>query len=187
MKGKRKILLFSLLAMIVLAATVTLVYAYYIHRSNDLVNEFSPAPSVQPVVGESVGIYMLDGSSTNTAISVGETNYPVYVRAAIVLTWQGREDNGDNEIYFRPPVEGVDYKIAIGENWTENSDGFYYYSLPVSSNGTTTDLISDISILSEGDRYELSVEIIAQTIQAVGSDESGVPAVMDAWGWSRGD
>lgn len=185
MKGKRKILLFSLLALIVLVATVTLVYAYYIHRSNDLVYEFSPATSVEPVVEESVNTYMLDGSGTNTAIAVGETNYPVYVRAAIVVTWQRQDDNGDYEVYFKQPVEDVDYKIAIGENWNKNGDGFYYYSTPVSSNGTTTDLISDFKVIDEGDRYELSVEIIVQTIQAIGSDESGVPAVMDAWGWSR--
>ena len=187
MKSKRRILLLSLLALIVLGSTATLVHAYYIRSSNDLVYKFSPASSRAPVVGDPTRAFMLDDNvMENTAISVGETNYPVYVRAAIVVTWQRQDDNGGYEVYFQPPVEGTDYIITIGANWIKNDDGFYYYSSPVSSNETTTDLISDLNVINkELDQYKFNVEIIAQTVQAVGSDDSGTPAVKDAWGWDR--
>lgn len=65
-KGKRRLLLPSLLALIILAATITLVNAYYIHHSNDLVSKFSPAASYsQSAAVEPLNTAAPDDSAAN--------------------------------------------------------------------------------------------------------------------------
>lgn len=180
---------FALAVMVVTVATVPL-YARYVKQTEDVSNIFSRAEVTDPSVDES-----FDGvEKSNVKISVGETGYPVYVRATIVITWKKLvEVDGKFEevIYYDPPVVDDDYTLALvltelTDGWKKGSDGFYYYTSPVTSGGETSVLISSCKQMTNAnvpDGYFLSVDVIAQTIQAVGSTDDGdIPAYEDAWG-----
>ena len=69
------------------------------------------------------------------------------------------------------------------ENWTKNSDGFYYYTTPIQTGETSPLIVKCESVGESPDtQYFLSVNIISQTIQAVGSTDLGdIPAHKDGW------
>lgn len=177
-----------IILVVLMVAIVSLLNAYYIKNSNDVTNNFIPAVPVNPTVEEA-----FDGTKKeNVYFKVGDTGYPVYVRAKIVITWK----NEDGVVYFKPPKKGADYDYTIDLNlndWTEGSDGYYYYKEKVESNGQTSYLINKCvqlnSAVPPAEGYSLSVELIVQTIQAIGNtdDSSNNPAWKDAtWedtGW----
>ena len=69
--------------------------------------------------------------------------------------------------------------------WEQGSDGYYYYKSKVSADNETSILFTGCK-LADGakapDGYYLSVEIVAQSIQADGTDASGNHPVTLAWG-----
>lgn len=127
------------------------------------------------------------------------------------------DDSDDWDVIFAVPVKGeksddeADYKMERGANWdliendnaSANTNGFYcYYMKPVQSSGNVTDKTAYIKIPSPAiTTFEfldnarppvndciLNVEIIVQTIQAIGytdmdNDGDGYvePAWRDAW------
>ena len=110
-------------------------------------------------------------------VKVGNTGtVPAYVRASVVITWK----NADGEVYGVMPQKGTDYSITYcsdASQWVE-SDGIWYCVNAVPAGEDSPILIKECKKLStppEG--YDLSVEILAQSIQSV-PDE----AAEDAWG-----
>lgn len=183
--GSRKMkVLIALAAVALMAALSVAVYAYLSTAFDSVNNEFSVAPEEDPAINETFANNIKESVSVN----VGQTGYSVYVRVAIVVTWQ--DDN--NNVYAQKPVEGTDYSISLktGDDgaWFAGEDGFYYHKAPVESGMNTEVLINSCRQLTAApDGYSLHVEIIAQTIQAAGTtdpDSNGdsVPAVTDAWG-----
>ena len=119
-------------------------------------------------------------------------------------------------VHANQPVEGRDYVAEYAnlvtvsdlapDKWTKGSDGFYYYSSPVLKKTVTDDDGNTVNVratlpliaschLNIEDRdaiqcpegYVLNVEIVAQTIQAIGTTDAdtydaGTLAVVDAWG-----
>jgi hypothetical protein len=145
----------------------------------------------------------------DVSVSVGDNEYTVYVRAAIVATWVKEVLNDDDTVttlvHSDVPVLGTDYTLELNlpENgaalaagqWRLGSDGFYYYTSPVAGGADTAVLIKSATQIWNGqnpypvrdDGYVLRVEIAAQTIQAIGTTdaatyEGGKLAVEDAWG-----
>lgn len=184
---------FLFIALAVVVAVATFVSAKYIKRTEEVDNNFTPAVSENPTVIED-----FDGKvKENVYFTVGDEGYPVYVRAAIIITW--KDENGI--IYFLDPEKGIDYLIDLNlsnddTGWVyikadENDPyGYYYYQEPVKSGGKTDVLINSCEQIKKCsiDGYTLSVEIIVQTVQAVGfTDGDGVdpsteiPAYKDAW------
>lgn len=167
--------LFTVLILFVLlsASVVISVIAYYVRSTGDVTNTFSPAVAVDPTIE--------DGNS-NVKINVGVTDYPVYVRAAIVITWL---DEDGNTIFG---YDGTyDLKLNLTQNgWVEQSDGYYYFRKPVESGGQTDVLINTCTPTGNPDAYTLNVDVIAQTVQAVGNTDANgeIPAYQDAWGLS---
>ena len=178
MKQKSKRTTLPIILVLLVALIVTAVFAAYLKNSVELVNTFKPADSIIPEVSED-----FDGElKKDVKFSVGNTEYPVYVRAKIVITWQ----KADGTVYFKP-VEADDYEIDLNLTDWELKNGFYYYKEAVESNGNTTNLINSCTQIKEApaDGYTLSVEIIVQTVQAIGSTDSAngaeeVPAWEDA-------
>lgn len=174
-------LFIMLVAIIVVATSVA---AYYMRNTGEVKNTFNPAGSVNPIIEETFE----NNVKSDVYVKVGETEYPVYVRVALDITWQDNEGT----VYFFKPAEGVDYNLDLDlkpDGWIKGSDGYYYYTKPIESGGNTPVLIkeckpiysSNTSSLPEG--YTLSVNVIVQTIQAVGTtDTSNIPAYQDAWG-----
>ena len=168
-----KRLLTALILFLLLSASVAIsVIAYYVRSTGDVTNTFSPAVAIDPTIAE---------GNSNIKINVGETNYPVYVRAAIVITWLDEDGNtifGYNGIY--------DLELNLTQNgWVKHGD-YYYFKTPVKSGGQTDVLINTCTPTENPDEYTLNVDVIAQTIQAVGNTDANgeIPAYQDAWGLS---
>ena len=172
---KRKILT-SLIAVLAILAMAVGVYAYLSNSSGPLSNTFFPSPEVDPTIQEGFN----GEKKTDVYVSVGPTGYTVYVRAAIVVTWKDEKGN----VHAAKPVVGQDYSIDINDAYWFEYNGYYYCKQSVASNGKTAVLIQSCGKTGTApDGYQLSVQILAQTIQAAGTtDAGGVPAVTDAWG-----
>jgi hypothetical protein len=168
------ILLAFLLVAVIAAATV---YAYLQAKTPAVTNSVGAAGDHEVTITENFD----QTTKSNVRVQVGNIGYSVYVRAAIVVTWKDASGN----VSAVKPVAGTDYTISLNDiDWFETDDGFYYYRLSVKSGGSTSNLINTCTPV-EGKNpagYELNVEIISQTIQALGSSDSGVPAVKQAWG-----
>ena len=174
---------------VVLALAISLIvvtsFAYLI-VSGGLANKTEIAPEYSPTIVENpVGSYYVDTTTTE---------YSMYVRVAVSVYWL----SDSNSIYAHAPVEGQDYSIAFNTTDWFYEDGFYYYKIPATPQGTvlnktsgkTTVLVSDFATLptanvptdAGGDEYSLKLTMVAQTIQAKGTTDVGnIPAVEDAW------
>jgi len=124
-------------------------------------------------------------SEVNSDLSVTNLgNTEAYIRAAIVVNWM----DADGNVRGIAPVAGADYELSVNtEDWyLDNTTGFYYYKPIVEVNGVTGDttdiLVSDVTLkVKAPEGYELTVEVVAEAIQATGT-KNGTPAYSDAWG-----
>ena len=176
----------------VLCLGIGSVAAYLSTHTGAVENKFRNDIPTDPAIIED-----FDGNTkSNVKVRVGEAltpedprypGYSCYVRAAVVITWK---DNSGNVLGTAPVASTAgnpgDYFIDYNTNdWILYNDGFYYHKTAVNTGGETAVLIRNCypeSGQTPGG-YQLSVEIIAQTVQALGSTDSGdVPAVKDAWG-----
>lgn len=110
-------------------------------------------------------------------------NTSAYVRVLLVFTW--KDANGN--VYVNKPQINKDYQINadISNGWSiyPNSIGTfsYYYKYPVAAGDETPILIDSLSqipgvVVPENVKYALSVEIVADAVQAEPAD-----AVKEAW------
>ncbi len=93
-----------------------------------------------------------------------------YIRAAVVVTWMSEDQSKVTAI---KPEEGSDYEITYSKsvdessNWVLGKDGYWYYTVPVSIDSETTNLIERcVCKVTPPDGYYLSVEIVASSIQS---------------------
>lgn len=177
MHKKTKMMIFAVTAILLIALTAVSVFAYLRLNLGPVKNTFGAATDPAPTVDETFDNVV----KQNVTVDVGDPGYAVYVRAAIVVTWEDASGN----ILATPPVDS-DYEIDLNtSDWFKKGE-FYYYRTPIYS-GNTLPLINRLTKLKDApkDGYKLHVEIISQTIQALGStDDGGTPAVTDAWGVS---
>lgn len=175
-------------AYIVLAVVLVMLIASgstyaYLKWNGGVQNTFEYETSVRPAIEEEFN----DKIKKNVSISAGDTDYSVYVRAAIVATWV---DSSGNVVHAKEPVLGTDYSLNLNlspDGWFVGDDGYYYYALPVLSGNSTDNLITECKPLEEAPSigYKLNVDIIAQTIQSAGTtDDEDKPLVTEAWGIS---
>ena len=178
--------------LIIITGTTLTVHAY-LKWSAAVENKFTAETSALPTVNENFD----KKSKTNVTVNTGETEYSVYVRAAIVATWE----NIKGEVHANVPVPGVDYELQLNvdtdtdtsRDWFEK-DGFYYHKKAVKSSDETAVLINSCKPLKKApldkdnpeNIYTLKVKIVTQTIQSAGmtdGDETTtpVPAVTSAW------
>lgn len=171
---KKNLLAAVLIAVLVLCATAGTVYAYLSTASGPAANTFTPDAPTDPTISETFNNLV----KSDVKVEVGDPGYAVYVRAVIVVTWEDEDGN----VYAQTPVQGTDYIITIGENWFKKN-GYYYYTDMVNSGGSTAELITNCyQSATAPTGYQLHVEIISQTIQALGTtDDRDTPAVTDAW------
>ena len=115
------------------------------------------------------------GTVTNTG------NVDAYIRAAVVVNWM----DGVGNVYGIKP----NCTVTVNTGWTE-IDGFYYYTSPVVADGTTTTAPATVNCFdaAPSSAYSLSIEIVAEAIQAEGTLDSNdsITAVYDAWGVTPG-
>lgn len=151
---KSAFLLVALILILVVGAGTTL--AYIVDMSGPLSNIFSPS-NVACAVND-------DKSIKNTG------DVDAYIRAAVVVTWK---DNAGNVYGQKPNVT-----ITSESGWNKKADGYYYYNSSVAVGNKTAVLIKEYTLTgTEPDDYSLSIEIVAEAIQA-----NPANAVESAWG-----
>ena len=166
-KKQKKVisLLLSIALLLTLATGGTL--AYIVTKSAMAQNQF--------VAGYVTSSVNNNGTVTNTS------NVDAYIRAAVVVNWM---DNDGNVYGIKPS-----YTVAINSGWSQIGD-FYYYTSAVSSGRTTTTAPVTVAVSDDAPSgaYSLSVEIVAEAIQAEGTLDSNdsVTAVLGAWGLTPG-
>lgn len=159
------------------------VAAYLSYSTPVISNTFVADTDIYPTIGES----MTNNVKSNVAVSVSDQeDHAVYVRAAIVVTWRRENEPEDQEILLaQAPQPGTDYTLSLNltdTGWFEEG-GFYYYRPMVNPGASTAELITACTPNVTKEGYVLNVEVMAQTIQALGTtDAKGTPAVTDAWG-----
>lgn len=163
-------------ALLILSAITVSVFALFLKSTPETKNTFTAAVSVNPEITE----LFEENLKEDVCVRITDKGYPVYVRCAVVVNW--KDENG--YVHIEKPVENTDYILEAGTNWTKMDDGFYYYNYPIQTGETTPLIVKCEPVGNSPDTaYKLSVNIISQTIQAVGStDENNTPAHIDAWG-----
>lgn len=175
LNNKQLSLLISLL--LILTVTVGGTLAYIVTQTNAVTNTFTPA-KVTCQINET---FANDVKSNVTIENTGTTS--AYIRAAIVVTWKDEDGNIGPET----PVLGEDYVFEMGssDNWLKIED-YYYHKAPVAAEGEDdTKVLINSCKLKDGvtspEGYGLSVEIVADAIQAEGVDSNGNHPVELAW------
>lgn len=146
--------------------------AYLVDASGPVENQFKPA-SVTPSITETI-----NGSVKNDVKLINSGNVDAYIRAAVVVTWQMTDSDGIHVL----PAKNTDYSISWSKSgWIgADSNGYYYYTTPVSSGTETGVLFTSCSVASgvtPPSGYSLHVEIMGQAIQA-----EPISTVKTVWG-----
>ena len=165
----------SLVLLFTLAIGGTL--AYIVTNSAMVTNQFVPGKvaSQVNVSGDKIDV-------TNT-----DSNADAYIRAAVVVNWMDK----DGHVRGIAP-KAAEYTLSLNADstWTgtapwyyDSVSGFYYYKHSVAASETTNDLITSITTeVAPPAGYSLSVEVVAEAIQADGvKDGTTKKAVADAW------
>ena len=176
MKKKSLLLVAGIVLMLTIAIGGTI--AYLVTNTDSITNTFEPGGVPISVDESFTGGVKSDVKITN------DGNVPAYIRAKIIVTWKDAQGN----VSAVKPVLGTDYSMNINTaDWTE-AGGFYYYKESVEATGKTTNLINSCTKLEGAnppDDYDLSVEIIAESIQADGMD--GVSNAQQAFAKANGN
>ena len=170
------LLLWLILILLLLGASVGGAAAYLSASRGPLNNTMAVDEHPTITVDENNKITVSD--SENNPLG-----YAVYLRAAVVVSWKNTE-NGN--LLAKIPVEGTgkDYKLTTGTDWKE-INGFYYYTKVITDNKAVPARVTLSKTDSAPDKtgYELTLQIAAQAIQALGTTDadSNKYAVEDAW------
>ena len=119
---KRVIPLLVVVAVVLVALVVTPVLARYIRGTSELPNDFGSKGSVNPAVHnkERTDGKLVGGKLTNVYFSVGKTDYPVYVRVKVIITWKSEEGN---VLYWEPEGKVIGAEPETGDNTEETAGG----------------------------------------------------------------
>lgn len=168
--NKKKQILWAAALLVLLTLSVSGVRAYLLHSdqvSNTLTVDSHPIISI----------------GKNHVVTVSDTAYPVYLRAAVVVNWK----DADGKILATVPsgytlTPGKDTKT--GATWVKNNeDGFYYYTKSVLAGETIPPVITLTPPSVEQEGYTLVADVAVQAIQAIGTTDTDEKyAVENAWG-----
>lgn len=171
----RKWLAAILIAVLVITAATGAVYAYLSATGGTVTNTLTPQKATNPIVSisQATTAAPADPVTYDISVDIGECGYAVYARVVVVVTW--RDENGN--IYAQAHTCSPTYNSS---EWFEQ-DGFHYYRSPISGETTLTLTLACSDTAPDG--CTLHVEVISQTIQALGgTDADDTPAVTAAWG-----
>lgn len=170
--GKKAIALLVLTCILGLALAGATV-AFVIVSTDKLNNEFTPAELSIASSNDGYGV-----------INDGEVS--VYVRAAVVCTWESTSQS--ETVLSKNPKLDIDYSFSCADGWIKAADGFWYYTRPIAPDaGVTVEMIS--SLVDKGtapEGYKLSFEVLFDAIQSSPANAvlenwaSGVSAVSDS-------
>lgn len=167
---KRKALLLAVCAALLLTAAIGGTTAFIVANTNQVKNEFTPG-GVPIEVKES-----FDGKTKSNVQIKNNGNVPAFIRAKVVVTWKDSSGNVSGT-----PVKNGDYVIEYNQmDWKKEEDGFWYYTQSVPASGMTNALITNCTKTETApEGYDLSVEILAESIQAEGMDAADAQDAFD--------
>ena len=171
-KSKRPV---ALLASLVLAVGIVAAgtIAFLVTSDGPVVNTFTPT-NVPPEIHEE-----FNGTVKSNVRIENQGNTDAYIRAAVMVNWV----DGSGNVLGQVPELGSDYTVAwmpdmdanvegVQNDWVKGKDGYHYFTkiVPATSGTDLTDiLIGEAKVLKAAPvgGYELAIDIVAQTIQAV--------------------
>lgn len=164
--------LFASVLAIVLLLTVGVggTLAYLIAEGGSITNVFEAEQASIQIIEDP-----FSGSEKSGVLVKNTCDIPVYVRVAIVPTWE--DDDGD--------AVGVsaslnDLTIRWGSsNWVKYGD-YWYYNEAVASKAVTAELINTATVAT-ANGYKMNLQILAEAIQADGVDAKGNKPIELAW------
>ena len=175
-KLNRKLLFLLLTAF--LLANATVVYAYTMQHTQDLVNTFLPARVDSEVVEK------FDGNAKSEIKIQNTSNVEAYLRMKIITYWQDSKGN----IVANPPAALT--PSINGTHWFLHDNGYYYYKHPVPAGVTTSHNLLTVPItmtvyseVVNGVTYTYYpvVEIVSEAFQS-----KPAHAVQSNWGVTVG-
>lgn len=168
-----------LIVFVLLAVLIPSVYAYMIHKSQTVANNFVPGKVTCDIEEAFNGI-------TKSSIKVKNTgNVDAYIRVRLVFHW---EDSKGNVVARDMTLPAVTY--GTGKWKKDHTDGYtYYYTGKVAPGDLTPEFLTNSITMDpvveevNGTDYTYYpvMEVLAEAIQADGKIDS-TPAVTDAWG-----
>lgn len=168
---KQRTTLFSLFLILSLAVSGTL--AYIVARTDNVNNQFEPSYVTCQV--------NVNNDNSFDVTNTGDVN--AFIRAAIVVNWM---DEKGNVRGIAPSASDYTLSVNTADWWKDDTTGYYYYKYFVVPGDLTNDLITAYGLAENAavpSGYELSVEVVAEAVQADGDTDIGnVPAYKDAWG-----
>ena len=172
---------------LVLGIVVTGTVAFLVTNTGPVVNTFTPT-KLSVDVEEDIE----NGVKSNVAVkNTGDVD--AYVRAMVVFSWVNEKgevlgeavDAGDYTITWMPDMDNTQEGVQNG--WVK-SGNYYYFTEKVDAQAETDVLFTNCAPVAANvpEGYSLSVEILAQTIQADGmgkdANNQNATPVMIAWG-----
>ncbi|MBE6995890.1 MAG: hypothetical protein E7429_04070 [Ruminococcaceae bacterium] len=161
---------------LLLTVTVGGTIAFLIQETGELENEFQLEEIATKVVIENDEVSIQNTSDTRAA----------YIRAKVIANWVKEENGVPVAIYGSAPKAGEDYSFTLfgPESAWEEYEGTFYYCQPVQANASTAVLLSGLTVHTEApeEGYTLAVEVLAQAIQADGTDSKDNKPIARAWG-----
>ena len=169
MKKTKKLIIIAVCVIIAVCSAVGTTVAYIFDKTNENVNTFEPV-FVSCEVNED-----FDGTVKSNVTVENTGDVDAYIRATFVVMWTS--DTGS--VYSATPVANTDYSVTLTmDKWALGTDGFYYYTLPVTSGASTDVLIGEIRDLGTAPGgYNLTVHVAATAIQAEPKE-----AIEGVWG-----
>ena len=175
-KFNKKSLVLLICVTLLLTFAVSGTVAYLVASTEKVTNTFGPAYVTVEVDDKVDGLRKYDVEITNTG------NVDAYIRAAIVGYWC----NNDGEIvaaWDPTDTDQGEFGGLAGTNWVKNGD-YYYYTQPVAPGAQTPSALFESYTVKQApvEGAHLVMNIMAQAIQAEGTDDDGTKAVVAAWG-----
>lgn len=178
--GLPKGLVAVLALVLVLTVAVGGTFAWLSKGTDPVVNTFTMG-EVNPEIKEEF--------NGDTKSNIGVTNngsVPAFVRVKLLFTWQEGAEPGDSSNSGTPgdivgvPVtkEDITWVWGSDQNWKKGTDGYFYYTVPLS--GESPNLLNSVSVkdTSENGRvYNLGLNILVDAVQATPAD-----AARETWG-----
>lgn len=166
--GKPLVLIAAILTVLLVAVGGTLAWLQV--NSGEKINTFQMA-AIKGTVHET-----FDGSAKKDVYVQNDSNIDVYVRVALVPTWQDTDGN------VLPETASADnLSFHLGSGWFQGSDGFYYYQSKVAPNSQTGNLADVITPTGGPSGAEMNLQVLSEVIQAEPAD-----AVQNAWSVTAG-
>ena len=154
--SKGLILIICTVFILIAAATGTTL-AYIFDGTPSIENSFEPVYVSVEVTSDTVGEARVGYKVKNTG------DIDAYVRATVVVMWMA----DDGSVLGTAPLLDTDYTVTLNSlRWQKGSDGFYYYSSPLTPGASTEIFIDEVTLIGEAPAgYSLYVHVAASGIQ----------------------